>query len=74
MAKSSKIDFTFMNKQQGMFSYSGLTKEQVAQLRKEYAIYMPGSGELFINTGQPWTIVFIVMNTSDIVPSREIIV
>ncbi len=39
-------DFSFMAKQYGMFSFSGLTKDQVARLRKEYAIYMPGSGRI----------------------------
>ncbi len=36
----------FIAQQQGMFSFSGLNREQVAKLRDEYAIYIVGSGRL----------------------------
>ena len=39
-------DFSFLTKQKGMFSFSGLTKEQVARLRDVYAIYIVGSGRI----------------------------
>ena len=39
-------DFTFITKQNGMFSYSGLTKEQVDTLREKYSIYIVGSGRI----------------------------
>jgi aspartate/tyrosine/aromatic aminotransferase len=39
-------DFSFLTKQNGMFSFSGLTKEQVERLRTEYAIYIVGSGRI----------------------------
>ncbi|MFK7766625.1 MAG: aromatic amino acid transaminase [Mariniblastus sp.] len=41
-------DFEYINKQQGMFSYSGLTKDQVDRLREEYSIYALGSGRINI--------------------------
>ncbi len=41
-------DFEYINKQRGMFSYSGLTKEQVDRLREEYSIYALGSGRINI--------------------------
>jgi len=39
-------DFSFIVNQKGMFSFSGLNKEQVARLKKEHAIYIVGSGRL----------------------------
>lgn len=39
-------DYSFIEGQRGMFSFSGLTKEQVARLRDEHAIYMVGSGRI----------------------------
>ena len=38
--------FTFITKQNGMFSFSGLTKEQVLRLREEFAIYAVASGRI----------------------------
>jgi len=45
-AKGVKRDFSFIKNQRGMFSFSGLTKEQVERLKKEYAIYIVGSGRI----------------------------
>ena len=39
-------DFSFIQQQRGMFSYSGLTKSQVDQLREDYSIYIVGSGRI----------------------------
>jgi aromatic-amino-acid transaminase len=39
-------DFDFVTRQRGMFSYSGLTREQVDRLRDEFAIYAVGSGRI----------------------------
>ncbi|GAA0235284.1 amino acid aminotransferase [Marinomonas primoryensis] len=47
-AKGVKQDFSFISKQQGMFSFSGLTPDQVAQLRREYGIYIVGSGRISV--------------------------
>ncbi len=41
-------DFGFVLKQRGMFSYSGLTKDQVARLRKDYSIYAIDTGRICI--------------------------
>ncbi len=40
------MDCSFITKQKGMFSFSGLTKEQVDFLREEKAIYIVGSGRI----------------------------
>lgn len=39
-------DFSFINQQNGMFSFSGLSPEQVERLREEDAIYMVKSGRI----------------------------
>lgn len=39
-------DFSYITRQRGMFSYSGLTPEQVQKLRDDYAIYIVGSGRI----------------------------
>jgi aspartate aminotransferase len=39
-------DFSFIARQRGMFSFSGLTPEQVRRLRDEHAIYIVGSGRI----------------------------
>lgn len=41
-------DFEYINLQRGMFSYSGLTANQVDRLRDEHAIYALGSGRINI--------------------------
>ncbi len=39
-------DFSFIKNQRGMFSYSGLTPEQVKSLREQYSLYIVGSGRI----------------------------
>lgn len=39
-------DYSFITRQRGMFSFSGLTKQQVDVLREEHAIYIVGSGRI----------------------------
>ncbi|MCC6195765.1 MAG: aspartate/tyrosine/aromatic aminotransferase [Burkholderiales bacterium] len=41
-------DFGYMLAQRGMFSYSGLTKEQVLRLRSQYAIYAVDTGRICV--------------------------
>lgn len=45
-ATGCKIDFAFLLKQKGMFSFSGLTPLQVDWLKNEKGIYMVGSGRI----------------------------
>lgn len=45
-AKGVKADFSFILRQNGMFSFSGLTKDQVQRLRDEHSIYIVGSGRI----------------------------
>ena len=39
-------DFSFITRQNGMFSFSGLSKEQVETLRENDSIYIVGSGRI----------------------------
>ncbi len=39
-------DFGYITRQRGMFSFSGLTPDQVKALRDDYAIYIVGSGRI----------------------------
>ncbi len=41
-------DFSFIERQRGMFSFSGLNREQVDRLRNEFSIYIVGSGRINI--------------------------
>ena len=44
--KGVQRDFSYIARQRGMFSFSGLTPEQVAALRQKYAIYAIDSGRI----------------------------
>jgi aromatic-amino-acid transaminase len=46
--RAPQRDFSFILKQRGMFSYSGLTKDQVGRLRTEYSIYAVDSGRICV--------------------------
>lgn len=41
-------DFSYLIQQQGMFSYTGLSPEQVETLREDYAIYLIRSGRMCV--------------------------
>jgi aromatic-amino-acid transaminase len=47
-ARVPGADLGFVLKQRGMFSYSGLTKEQVRRLRSEYSIYAIDTGRICV--------------------------
>ena len=41
-------DFSFVLKQRGMFSYTGLSAEQVERMRAEFGIYAVSTGRICI--------------------------
>jgi aromatic-amino-acid transaminase len=47
-ARVPGADFGFILAQRGMFSYSGLTKEQVLRLRKDFSIYAIETGRICV--------------------------
>lgn len=48
LASDGAPQFSFIQEQAGMFSYSGLSKAQVDRLREEYAIYAIGTGRICV--------------------------
>jgi len=47
-AAGVKQDFSFIARQQGMFSYSGLSKDQMQRLRSEFGVYGVDSGRICV--------------------------
>jgi aromatic-amino-acid transaminase len=47
-ARAPGFELGFVLQQRGMFSYSGLSKEQVRRLREEYSIYAIDSGRICV--------------------------
>ncbi len=47
-ARVPGADFSFIMRQRGMFSYSGLTKEQVVRMREEFSVYAIESGRICV--------------------------
>jgi aspartate aminotransferase len=47
-ARKTPIDFSFIAKERGMFSFLGITREQVVRLRDEFHIYMVESSRINI--------------------------
>jgi aspartate aminotransferase/aromatic-amino-acid transaminase len=45
-ARGVSQDFSFIREQKGMFSFSGLTPDQVTALREDHSIYIVGSGRI----------------------------
>jgi aromatic-amino-acid transaminase len=41
-------DFSFVTRQRGMFSYSGLSSAQVDRLREDYGIYAVSTGRICV--------------------------
>jgi len=47
-ARAPGFDFSFVMRQRGLFSYSGLSKQQVRRLRDEFSIYAIDTGRLCV--------------------------
>ena len=47
-ARVPGTDFSFVTRQRGMFSYSGLTRAQVVRMREEFAVYAIESGRICV--------------------------
>ena len=48
VAAGAAIDTDFITRQRGMFSYSGLTREQMQRLRSEFGVYGVDSGRICV--------------------------
>jgi aromatic-amino-acid transaminase len=47
-AAGLKQDFSYITRQKGMFSYSGLNKDQMQRLRSEFGVYGVDSGRICV--------------------------
>jgi aromatic-amino-acid transaminase len=47
-AAGVQADMSFITKQIGMFSYSGLTKDQMVRLRNEFGVYGTDTGRMCV--------------------------
>jgi aromatic-amino-acid transaminase len=47
-AAGVKQDMSFITQQVGMFSYSGLTKDQMVRLRNEFGVYGTDTGRMCV--------------------------
>jgi aspartate aminotransferase len=45
-ARNVSMDFSFIAKDRGMFSFLGITKEQVVRLREQFHVYMVESSRI----------------------------
>jgi aromatic-amino-acid transaminase len=48
VAAGAGLDTDFITRQRGMFSYSGLTREQMQRLRSEFGVYGVDSGRICV--------------------------
>jgi aspartate/tyrosine/aromatic aminotransferase len=66
-AKGVPGDYSFITRQRGMFSFSGLTPDQVEALRKKYAIYIVGSGRINVAGITPTNVERLCEAVADVV-------
>lgn len=60
MEKSLNQDFSFIKKQRGLFSFSGLNNVQVQQLREEKGVYMVNSGRINVAGLNPDNLDYVI--------------
>lgn len=58
--KAHHQDFSFLSKQQGMFSFSGLDKNQVMRLRDERGVYMVANGRINVAGLNPNNLDYVI--------------
>jgi aromatic-amino-acid transaminase len=46
--REGSTDFSFVRRQRGMFSYSGLSSAQVDRLREQFGVYAVGTGRICV--------------------------
>jgi len=64
---SASQDFSFITQQRGMFSYTGLTADQVEQLKEAYGIYAVSSGRVCLAALNSGNIDYVANAVSDVV-------
>ena len=48
LSEATNLDFNFITNQKGMFSFLGISKEQINTLKNKHAIYMVDSSRINI--------------------------
>ena len=61
------LDFSFVINQRGMFSYSGLNKDQVDQLRDKYSVYTIDTGRICVAALNSKNIDYVVDAIADVI-------
>ncbi|WWO96869.1 MAG: amino acid aminotransferase [Candidatus Dasytiphilus stammeri] len=69
--KGIKQDFSFISKQHGMFSYSGLSLQQVIYLRTKFGIYILNNGRLNIASMTPINMNILCNAIASVVSQKE---
>jgi aromatic-amino-acid transaminase len=60
-------DFSYVVEQRGMFSYSGLSKDAVAELRKTYSIYALDSGRICVAALRPSNLDYVATAIAEVI-------
>ena len=66
-AAGIKQDLGFITRQKGMFSYSGLTKEQMQRLRSEFGVYGVDSGRICVAALNSKNIDYVVSSIAKVI-------
>jgi aromatic-amino-acid transaminase len=64
--RRADFDLSYVLKQRGMFSYSGLTKAQVQALREKYSIYAVDSGRICVAALSTGNIDYVARAVADV--------
>ena len=64
--KGVEQDFSFIEQQSGMFSFSGLSSDQVKELREKYSLYIVGSGRICLAAINENNIGYICESIADV--------
>jgi aspartate aminotransferase len=71
MSEGIHVDFSFLMKQKGMFSFSGLEKHVVERLRVEKGIYLVGNGRMNVAGLNPSNLEYVVESILAVVKNEK---
>jgi len=60
-------DLSFIERQKGMFSYSGLSKDQMQRLRSEFGVYGVDSGRICVAALNSQNIDYVVSSIATVI-------
>jgi aromatic-amino-acid transaminase len=67
-ARGVSRDFSFIERQRGMFSYSGLALEQVRRLRSEFGLYIVDSGRVCVAALNDQNVDYVTESIAKVLP------